>query len=103
MGSADRRPSSEGNGSSRTAGSSGSKSTATGHSGMSDAEDHGAVRAEPPTRAAHARQSGVGNLPLAALTAQLTGRLNEQEQAPLTRMAGRQAAAVGVRRQRAAD
>src|SRR5207302_7956427 len=64
-------------------------------------EDRGAAGAEPAPGCAHACQLRVGNLTGRSreLSPQLPGRLDQQEDAPHARVAGGEAATVGVRRQ----
>src|SRR5438309_469821 len=57
------------------------------------AEDHRPARTEPAAGAADTGQPCVRHLPVAAFAAQLTRRLDEQEQSALAGVARRQAAA----------
>src|ERR1700729_938581 len=63
----------------------------------------GAVGAEPTARSAGDGDPRAGYLARAGLSAQLTDRLDQQEQAALAGVEGGQAAAVGVDRKFAAE
>ena len=68
-----------------------------------DAEDDGARRREPAAGAVHAAELGVLDLPAVRLAAELARGFDEQEHAAHAGVAVREAAAVGVGGQRAAE